>query len=98
MTRHWTAMATSGVRGRSRAATLTSETTSQTSSSVRTSSTSRTLSRTVQMDEGVQAVYDTLGASSDIDERSVKEALWNFYFVAEDAVAYLLGPILSCPT
>jgi len=47
------------------------------------------------MDEGVQAVYDTLGASSDIDERSVKEALWNFYFVAEDAVAYLLGPATS---
>ena len=42
------------------------------------------------MDEGLQAIEDTLGP--DIDERDAKSALWQFYFVAEDAIAYLLGP------
>lgn len=51
----------------------------------------------VQMDEGLQAIEDTLGP--DIDERDAKSALWQFYFVAEDAIAYLLGPLrLSSPT
>lgn len=43
------------------------------------------------MDEGLQAVQATLGVDSDFSEREMKEALWNYYFVAEDAIAHLLG-------
>lgn len=48
-----------------------------------------------QMESGVQAVQAVLGSQANIAEKDIREALWNFYFDADQSIEALLGEFMS---
>jgi elongation factor 1 alpha-like protein len=43
------------------------------------------------MQSSLSKVQEVLGSSTDISEKEIKDALWNYYFDVDSSVAFLLG-------
>lgn len=46
------------------------------------------------MASALSQIQSVLGASSQIKERDIKDALWNYFFDVESSIGYLLGNAL----